>query len=97
MSLDSIEKCYATPSAGMHPSHTLPLKLRAIAKAGFRYAETSFPELQEYARQKAKKEGKQFQTIDDSGKGDVDKVVEGAKEIKRLCDELGIKIMVMHP
>ncbi|KIJ40275.1 hypothetical protein M422DRAFT_209897 [Sphaerobolus stellatus SS14] len=97
MSLESIKKCYATPSAGMHPSHTLPMKLRAIAEAGFPLAEISFPELQEYAKQKAENVGGTFAAINDNGEGDVDKAVDAAKEIKGLTDELGIKIIVMHP
>ena len=81
----------------MHPSHALPMKLRAIAKAGFPLAEISFPELQAYAKQKAEKDGKPFQEMNDSGEGDVEKAVDAAKEINSLCDELGVKIMVMHP
>lgn len=97
MTLKRIQKCYATPSAGMHPSHTLPIKLRAIAKAGFPLAEIAFPDLQDYAQQRAEKLGFSFKGVDENGQGDVEKLVDAAKEIKSLCDELRLKIMIMHP
>lgn len=91
MSLENIKKCYATPSAGMHPPHTLPMKLRAIAKAGFPLAEISFPELQDCAQQRAEKIGSLFKGLDENAQGDVEKIVDAAKEIKSLCDQLGVK------
>ncbi|KAH9933016.1 uncharacterized protein B0H18DRAFT_674428 [Fomitopsis serialis] len=34
---------YSTDSAGMNPAHTLPMKLRAIAEAGFRRSRWASP------------------------------------------------------
>ena len=39
------ELAYSTDSVGMHPSHTLSVKLRAIHDVGFRYIGLAFPSL----------------------------------------------------
>ena len=84
---------YSTDSAGMHPSHTLPLKLQAIAEAGFAAAETSFPDLEAYAEQ----EHPGSKMLDESGKGDLDMLVQAATKIRKLCSELGLSILAVHP
>ncbi|KAI0628617.1 xylose isomerase-like protein [Trametes polyzona] len=84
---------YSTDSAGMHPSHTLPIKLRAIAEAGFTQAELGFPDLEAYAEQ----EFPGYRKLDDRGHGDLDKLVQAAEKIKRLCDDLGLSVLAVHP
>ena len=78
----------------MHPSHTLPIKLRAIADAGFTQAELAFPDLEAYAAQ----EFAGYQKLDDNnGRGDLDKLVRAAEKVGELCGELGISILAVHP
>ncbi|RPD60257.1 xylose isomerase-like protein [Lentinus tigrinus ALCF2SS1-7] len=84
---------YSTDSAGMHPSHTLPLKLRAIAEAGFPAAELGFPDLEAYTEQ----EHRGYKKLDESGKGDLDTLVQAATNIRKLCSELGLSILAVHP
>ncbi|EMD32278.1 hypothetical protein CERSUDRAFT_118976 [Gelatoporia subvermispora B] len=84
---------YSTDSAGMHPSHTLPLKLHAIAEAGISQVELGFPDLEAYAEQ----EFSDYKKLDDRGQGDIDKLVEAAGKIKALCEKLELNILVMHP
>ncbi|KAI5851012.1 xylose isomerase-like protein [Tricharina praecox] len=45
-----IPLAYATPSLGMHPSHTLPQKLSAIASAGYTGFELGIDDLVSFAR-----------------------------------------------
>lgn len=84
---------YSTDSAGMHPSHTLPIKLRAIAEAGFAQAELAFPDLEAYAEQ----EFAGYSKLDGQGRGDLDRLVQAAEKIRELCQELGISILAVHP
>lgn len=85
---------YSTDSAGMHPSHTLPVKLRAIYDAGFTHVEVGFPDLEAYAHQEF---NGGYKKLDDEGKGDLDKLCEVAKKVRGLCHELGIEVLVVHP
>lgn len=48
--VDHIPLSYATPSLGMHPSHTLEHKLSAISAAGFMGIELGFDDLLSFAR-----------------------------------------------
>ena len=84
---------YSTDSAGMHPSHTLPTKLRAIAEAGFTQVELAFPDLETYAEQEHPGYGK----LDECGKGSVDVLLETAGKVRLMCEELGMVILVIHP
>ena len=84
---------YSTDSAGMHSSHTLPLKLQAIAEAGFAAAELGFPDLEVYAEQ----EHPGYKKLDERGKGDLDTLVQAATKIRELCSELGLSILAVHP
>ncbi|KAL5522922.1 hypothetical protein ACEPAF_1189 [Sanghuangporus sanghuang] len=92
-SLRKIQTAYATASAGMHPSHTLPAKLKAVAEAGFKWTEIAFPDLEKYASSKF--EG--YRKIDISGVGDVDKLLESAKDIYLLCRQLGLCVLTVMP
>ncbi|GJE85429.1 xylose isomerase-like protein [Phanerochaete sordida] len=78
----------------MHPSHTLPIKLRAIYDAGFTHVEVGFPDLEAYAAQEWNGD---YQKLDEKGGGDVDKLCQVAKKVKTLCQELGMEILVVHP
>jgi len=87
--------CYATPSAGMHESHTLPLKLKAISAAGFESIELGMPDLQAYASQQL---GSSFhQLSDDDGSGDLASLLDVAKDIKKLCDSLNLSVLCLQP
>ncbi|KZT18672.1 xylose isomerase-like protein [Neolentinus lepideus HHB14362 ss-1] len=84
---------YCTDSAGMHPSHTLPQKLRAIASAGFAAAEIAFPDLEAHAA--AAVPG--YHKIDNAGRGDVETLVGVAREVRGLCESLGLSVLAVHP
>ncbi|KAI0331805.1 xylose isomerase-like protein [Cubamyces sp. BRFM 1775] len=84
---------YSTDSAGMHPSHTLPIKLRAIAQAGFSQVELAFPDLEAYAEQ----EFPGYQKLDEHGNGDLGKLLQAADNVRKLCEELRISILAVHP
>lgn len=84
---------YSTDSAGMHPSHTLPLKLRAIAEAGFPSVELGFPDLEAFAEQ----EHPGYQKLDESGKGGLDTLVRAATTVRQLCSEQGLSVLAVHP
>lgn len=84
---------YSSDSAGMHPSHTLPLKLDAIAVAGFPQVEIGFPDLEAYAEQIFPG----YIKLDEAGEGDLTKLVDVAGKVKGFCQELGLKVLVVHP
>lgn len=92
-SVDLIATAYATASAGMHPSHTLPLKLQAIADAGFKLTEIAMPDVEQYAESRFKG----YQKLDESGSGDLDKLVEAAEEIHKQCLQLGLHVLTLMP
>lgn len=77
----------------MNPAHTLPMKLRAIAQAGFPQVEIGFPDLEAYASQAFPG----YKKLDNSGKGDLYNLLKTAKEVRELCRELGLKVLVVHP
>ncbi|KAI0064489.1 xylose isomerase-like protein [Artomyces pyxidatus] len=83
MSAPSIPICYATPSAGMHPSHTLAVKLRAIAASGFKLTEIAFPDLEAYAAQQYPG----YRKLDNLGRGDLECLCAVADEIRALFSE----------
>ena len=85
---------YSTDSAGMHPSYTLPVKLRAIYDAGFTQVEIGFPDLEAYAGQESNGD---YKNLDDAGKGDIDKLCDTARKVRTLCHELGLEALVVHP
>lgn len=83
-----IPTCYATCSIGHKESHTLPLKLKAIADAGFDAIELSMPDILAY--------GKMLygQELDPK---DYDALVEIGKTIKTLVEEHNLKILMLQP
>jgi hypothetical protein len=91
--LSSIPTAYATASAGMHPSHTLPVKLRVIAGAGFKHVEIAFPDLEAYA--KSLHSG--YNQLDKRGEGDLEHLLSAARKTKGLMDELDLKALTVMP
>lgn len=79
---------YATCSIGHEDSHTLPLKLKAIADAGFDAIELSMPDIQAYGKQLNGQE---------PGEKDYDTLVEVGKQIKTQVAEHGLKIIMLQP
>ena len=86
-SLTRIPTCYATVSVGT-PDHPLDKKLQAIAAAGFQGIELGFPDLLSFA---SKNLGK------DVGPQDFDVLCNASLEVKRVCKELGLKIVMLQP
>lgn len=91
--LREVDVAYATASAGMHAKHTLPLKLEAIAEAGFKWTEIAFPDLEQYASSKFSAYAK----LDNTGLGDTVKLMEAATEIHDLCRRLGLQVLTVMP
>ena len=86
-SLASIPTCYATVSVGT-PKHNLEEKLKAIAGAGFQGIELGFPDLLSFA---SKNLGR------DVGPQEFDILCNSGLEVKRICTELGLKIVMLQP
>lgn len=86
-SLSSIPRCYATVSVGT-PSHPLDGKLKAIASAGFQGIELGFPDLLSFASKKLNK---------DVGPQEFDLLCRAGQEVRRMCKELGLKIVMLQP
>ncbi|KAJ3551158.1 hypothetical protein NM688_g4881 [Phlebia brevispora] len=84
---------YSTDSAGMHPSHTLPLKLQAIAATGFSQVELAFPDLEAFTAQQFPG----YKVLDHMGNGGLEELCQAAQQIRMLCDELALQILVIHP
>jgi len=77
--LDKIPLAYATPSLGMHPCHTVELKLQGASKSGFRGVEMGFDDLVSYAA----RHNQGFK-----GEEDLPTLLKSAGEIRDLCKEL---------
>ena len=86
-SLTSIPTCYATVSVGT-PKHNLEEKLKAIAGAGFQGIELGFPDLLSFA---SKNLGR------DVGPQEFDILCNSGLEVKRICTELGLRIVMLQP
>lgn len=86
-SLSTIPTCYATVSIGT-PDHDLHQKLEAIAAAGFQGIELGFPDLLSFTS-KHHKEGVQPQ--------DFDALCAAGMQVRSLCDEVGLKIVMLQP
>ncbi|MCJ1471365.1 hypothetical protein MMC13_000004 [Lambiella insularis] len=82
-----VPTCYASCSIGS-PTDPLPAKLDAISGAGFDAIELSFPDLQNFANSYFKKE---------VAENDYDSLCTAGKEVKKLCEEKGLKILVLQP
>ena len=86
-SLSALPTCYATVSVGT-PDHPLDKKLEAIAAAGFQGIELGFPDRLSFA---SKNFGKEV------GPLDVDVLCNAGLEVKRMCKEKGLKIVMLQP
>ena len=83
----SIPACYATVSVGT-PNDPLHKKLKAISAAGFQGIELAFPDLLSFASQ----------NLDaDVGAQDFDILCEAGQEVKRMCEELVLEIVMLQP
>lgn len=90
MSSTTIHLSYATPSLGMHPTHSLPKKLNAIADAGFSSIELGFDDLLSYARERTSNKN--------LAEDDFDALEKVARDdVAPLCKKLGLEILVLQP
>ncbi|KAI1500019.1 3-dehydroshikimate dehydratase [Biscogniauxia marginata] len=83
-----VPTCYATCSIGHKESHTLPLKLKAIADSGFDAIELSMPDILAYGK---------MLNGEDPGSKDYDTLVEIGKVIKAQAQEHNLKILMLQP
>ncbi|TVY31393.1 3-dehydroshikimate dehydratase [Lachnellula subtilissima] len=86
-SLSSIPFSYASVSVGS-PSTPLPEKLSAISSAGFTAIELGFPDLLSFSSSHL---GRNVE------EDDYDSLCEAGKEVKKLCEEKGLSIMMLQP
>lgn len=86
-SLSSIPTCYATVSVGT-PTDPLEKKLKAIAAAGFQGIELGFPDLLSFTSQNLGR---------DVGPKEFDVLCNAGLEVKRVCQELKLKIVMLQP
>lgn len=86
-SLSSIPTCYATVSVGT-PKYPLDKKLQAIAAAGFQGIELGFPDLISFASGNLGR---------DVGPQEFDVLCNAGLEVKDMCKELGLKIVMLQP
>lgn len=87
-SLQRIPLAYATCSIGCGPSDTLPRKLEAIAQAGFVAIELSFPDIIDYGSHVL------GHSIEPDNYAEILTVT---REIRKLCDANGLKVMMLQP
>ncbi|KAL4864619.1 hypothetical protein BDV12DRAFT_205621 [Aspergillus spectabilis] len=78
---------YATCSLGT-PSTPLPLKLQVLSRAGFTGIELAFPDLLSFAS-----------TLDNReiAADDYETLVTAAREVKNLCKQNGLEIIMLQP
>jgi len=86
-SLSTIPTCYATVSIGT-PDHDLHEKLEVIAAAGFQGIELGFPDLLSFTS-KHHNEDVQPQ--------DFDALCAAGTQVRSLCYEVGLKIVMLQP
>lgn len=87
-SLQTLPVSYATCSIGCKDEHTLPKKLDAISMAGFAAIELSMPDILSFASQHLRKE---------VGPYDYDDLVTASQAIKVMCDDKGLKVLMLQP
>lgn len=86
-SLSSVPFSYASVSVG-RPQDPLESKLQAISSAGFTAIELGFPDLQSFASKHFNKDVK-----DD----DYESLCRAGKEVKKLCENYKLGIMMLQP
>lgn len=83
--------CYASCSIGHDDSkHTLPEKLKAIAGARFDAIELSMPDMLAYGQHLSKNDSQINPT-------DYATLRSVGKDIKKLCDKEGLKVLILQP
>ena len=82
-----VPTCYASCSIGSS-TDPLPAKLNAISAAGFDAIELSFPDLLNFANSFLGKE---------VAENDYDDLCTAGTEVKKLCADKGLKILVLQP
>ena len=87
-SFTTILTSFATVSIGCRDEHTLPKKLDAIASAGFSAIELGMPDVLAFA---------ELHLNCKVGPYDFDDLVQVAHEIKRICSEKKLKILMLQP
>ena len=88
-SLQAIPVSFASCSLSNHPAHTLPLVLQSLHKAGFRAIELSMPDLLAHASK--------LNSTKDVAPDDYTTLCAAAKDVRRLCNELDMEIMLLQP
>ena len=86
-----VPTCYATPSIGA-PDTPLRSKLEAISRAGFAGIELGFPDLLSFAKE-YHNDRKDQSSLD----SDYDALCEAAEQVKSICEDLKVKIVMMQP
>lgn len=84
---ENIPTAFATCSIG-HAEDTLREKINVIAQSKFRGIELAFPDLMNFASLRA---GKKVAA------NDYDELCKAAAEVKTLCREVGLEIVMLQP
>ncbi|KAJ5129522.1 uncharacterized protein N7515_005561 [Penicillium bovifimosum] len=87
-SLKQVPLSYASCSIGCAPTDILPRRLQAISQAGFSAIELSFPDILAYGA---------HATGQEIAADNYPQILPVASEIRRLCEENGLKIMMLQP
>ncbi|KAJ5583382.1 hypothetical protein N7535_002002 [Penicillium sp. DV-2018c] len=87
-SLKQVPLSYASCSIGCTPTDILPSRLQAISEAGFSGIELSFPDILAY--------GKHL-TGQEIAADDYPAILSVASNIRKRCEENGLKIMMLQP
>ncbi len=83
--------CYASCSIGHDDEkHTLPEKLKVLAAAGFDAIELSMPDILAYGRHISKSKS-------EPDPEDYTTIRSVASEIRKLCEKVGLKILMLQP
>lgn len=83
-----IPTSYATCSIGTQKEHNLPAKLKAISDVGFNAIELSMPDLLSFASEFI---GKEVEAKD------YDNLCKAGTEVKALCEQYKLKILMLQP
>ncbi|KZT57225.1 xylose isomerase-like protein [Calocera cornea HHB12733] len=110
MALYEVPVAIASPSLGMNPAHTLPLKLKAAADAGFGAVEIGMDDLIAYARAlnpdlpeaHPKYRATGAPVLEPEPRDPIDEPIWAALKttaaaVKELCANLGLHILCLQP
>jgi sugar phosphate isomerase/epimerase len=87
-SLQQVPLSFASCSIGCSPNDILPLRLQAISEAGFSAIELSFPDILAYGA---------HITGQEIAPDNYVAILSVSTEIRKLCEENGLKIMMLQP